>query len=263
MGLLDDEAQKKLDNDAAQLDKWDAEIARLLKKRQNRMLTAKDQARLDEIITMRAQLRLEYIGVESESYDKIQEGIENEKARAAAIGETISVDVYGDALAAAAQGHTAFIASLDAEYDSRRSNLLLIEDEAKRTQALAALDAWYAEQRQMDAEKYKETMSGIGAEAYDNAGLQASVNQIGELYTIMQNFDGSQEGLEQVQAWMNSMPEIKEKILKKKEEQEHQLAELLQQMAVKTPVAVTAEQGGVVQITDKDIINNTPTGILE
>lgn len=205
VGLLDDDAQKKLDNDAAQLDKWDAEIARLLKKRQNRMLSAKDQARLDEIITMRAQLRLEYIGVESESYDKIQEGIENEKARAAAIGETISVDVYGDALAAAAQGHTAFIASLDAEYDSRRSNLILIEDEAKRTQALAALDAWYAEQRQMDADKYKETMSGIGAEAYNNAGLQASVNQIGELYTIMQNFDGSQEGLEQVQAWMNSM----------------------------------------------------------
>ena len=56
---------------------------------------------------------------------------------------------------------------------------------------------------------------------------------------------------------------LHEKILKKKEEQEHQLAELLQQMAVKTPVAVTAEQGGVVQITDKDIINNTPTGILE
>ena len=64
-------------------------------------------------------------------------------------------------------------------------------------------------------------------------------------------------------AWMNSMPEIKEKILKKKEEQDHQLAELLQQMAGKTPVAVTAGQGGVVQITDKDIINNTPTGILE
>lgn len=64
-------------------------------------------------------------------------------------------------------------------------------------------------------------------------------------------------------AWMNSMPEIKEKILKKKEEQEHQLAELLQQMAGITPVAVTAGQGGVVQITDKDIINNTPTGILE
>ena len=38
------------------------------------------------------------------------------------------------------------IASLDAEYDSRRSNLLLIEDEAKRMQALAALDAWYLQE---------------------------------------------------------------------------------------------------------------------
>lgn len=205
VGLLDDEAQRKLDNDTAQLDKWDAEIARLLKKRQNRMLSAKDQARLDEIITMRAQLRLEYIGVESESYDKIQEGIENEKARAAAIGETISVDVYGDALAAAAKGHDSFIASLDAEYDSRRTNLLLIEDEAKRIETLAALDAWYSDQRQQDADKYKETVSGIGKDAYDTAGLQASVNEIGELYTIMQDFDGSQESLEKVQEWMNGM----------------------------------------------------------
>lgn len=64
-------------------------------------------------------------------------------------------------------------------------------------------------------------------------------------------------------AWMNSMPEIKEKILKKKEEQDHQLAELLKQMAGKTPVAVTAGQGGVVQITEKEIINNSQTGLLE
>ena len=65
------------------------------------------------------------------------------------------------------------------------------------------------------------------------------------------------------QAWMTNMPGIKEKILKKKEEQDQQLAELLQQMAVKTPVAVTAGNGGVVQITDKEIINNNQTGLPE
>ena len=65
------------------------------------------------------------------------------------------------------------------------------------------------------------------------------------------------------QAWMASMPDIKEKILKKKEEQDQQLADLLQQMVEKTPVAVTAGQGGVVQITDKEIINSDQTGLLE
>lgn len=64
-------------------------------------------------------------------------------------------------------------------------------------------------------------------------------------------------------AWMASMPDIKEKILKKKEEQDRQLADLLQQMAGKTPVAVTAEQGGLVQITDKEIINSALKGIPE
>lgn len=65
------------------------------------------------------------------------------------------------------------------------------------------------------------------------------------------------------QAWMTNMPGIKEKILKKKEEQDQQLAGLLQQMAGKTPVAVTAGNGGVVQITDKEIINSSKTELPE
>ena len=65
------------------------------------------------------------------------------------------------------------------------------------------------------------------------------------------------------QAWMTNMPGIKEKILKKKDEQDNQLTELLQQMAGKTPVAVTAGQGGVVQITDKGIINSGQIGLPE
>lgn len=63
-------------------------------------------------------------------------------------------------------------------------------------------------------------------------------------------------------AWMNSMPEIKEKILKKKEEQDNQLAELLRQMAGKTPVEVKVGQGGMAQITDKEIINNGSASLL-
>lgn len=56
-------------------------------------------------------------------------------------------------------------------------------------------------------------------------------------------------------AWMNSMPSIKEKILQKKEEQDRQLAYLLQKMAEKSPVEVIVEQGGTAQISESGIIN--------
>lgn len=59
-------------------------------------------------------------------------------------------------------------------------------------------------------------------------------------------------------AWMESMPNIKEKILKKKEEQDRQLADLLQKMAEKSPVEVKVGQGGTAQITERDIINQVP-----
>lgn len=59
-------------------------------------------------------------------------------------------------------------------------------------------------------------------------------------------------------AWMKNMPAIKEKILQKKEEQDRQLAELLKNMAGKSPVEVKVGQGGTAQITESGIINQFP-----
>lgn len=56
-------------------------------------------------------------------------------------------------------------------------------------------------------------------------------------------------------AWMTSMPEIKEKILQKKEEQDRQLAELLKKVAEKSSVEVKVGQGGTAQITESGIFN--------
>lgn len=56
-------------------------------------------------------------------------------------------------------------------------------------------------------------------------------------------------------AWMTNMPNIKEKILQKKEEQDRQLTNLLQKMAEKPPVEVKVGQGGTAQITEGNIIN--------
>ena len=64
------------------------------------------------------------------------------------------------------------------------------------------------------------------------------------------------------QAWMTSVPDIKEKILQKKEEQDRQMTELLKRMSEKQPVSVTVGAGGTAQITEREIINS-PSGLLE
>ncbi len=62
-------------------------------------------------------------------------------------------------------------------------------------------------------------------------------------------------------AWMSSMPDIKEEILKKKEEQDHQLKELLLKISEKQPFNVTVGAGGTAQITEREIINQP--GLIE
>ena len=59
-------------------------------------------------------------------------------------------------------------------------------------------------------------------------------------------------------AWMSSMPQIKEKIMQKKEEQDRQMAELLQKVTEKSSVEVNVGQGGTAQITESGIINQLP-----
>lgn len=60
-------------------------------------------------------------------------------------------------------------------------------------------------------------------------------------------------------AWMANMPQIKEKILEKKAEQDRQVADLLQKVAEKSSVEVKVGQGGTAQITESGIINQLPT----
>lgn len=64
------------------------------------------------------------------------------------------------------------------------------------------------------------------------------------------------------QAWMTSMPDIKEKILQKKEEQDRQMSELLLKIYEKQPVNVNVGAGGTAQITEREIVNQ-PSGLLE
>ena len=143
-----------------QLDEYDKEVERLLKKRQNGMLSEEDQARLNEVIQLRAQIQLEYTTGESGGYEQIKQGVEAEKARIEAEGGTVGVDLYSDALTAGAQGYQAQVDALNESYRTQYTAVQAISDEDERAAALTALN----EQHQLALNKARSEYNGIVSE---------------------------------------------------------------------------------------------------
>ena len=109
--------QKDIDT----LEKMNAEIDALLKKRQGGYITEAEQLRLDELIDTREAIQVKYNLVPDgvDGYAKILEELEIERARAFARGESdIDVSYYEKALTATAQGHAAVQKSIDERYAS-------------------------------------------------------------------------------------------------------------------------------------------------
>ena len=101
------------------LDAMDKEIAKLLKKRQNKMLTEKDKIRLQELIDTREAIEVKYhlSAADTDGFDTIRNKVEAEIARAEARGQEVSSTVYENAMVAAAEGMATFAgAAIDDSY---------------------------------------------------------------------------------------------------------------------------------------------------
>ena len=108
--------------DIQTLDQMDAEIARLLKKRQNGFLTEKEKIRLQELIDTREAIEIKYhlTPEDVDGFDTIQQKLEAEVARAQARGkQDADVSVYENAVTAAAEGMAAINDQIDERYDNR------------------------------------------------------------------------------------------------------------------------------------------------
>ncbi len=108
--------QKDIDALAA----MDTEVEKLLKKRQNGLLSAKDKLRLDELIDAREAIQIKYNLVPDgeNGYAQILQGIETEKAKAQARGQKhVDNAVYERGLTATAQGYSAVTAAIDEQRD--------------------------------------------------------------------------------------------------------------------------------------------------
>lgn len=157
----------QIDDDITTLNNMNEEVAKLLKKRQNGYLTEKEKLRLDELIDTRQKIMIKYDLVPAEGeegYKNLLKQIEAEESRQRLEqGENFKTDLslYGDGLLAAAQGYKAIREQHQADYDTQYKLIDQIEDEAKKTKALAELSEAYGKQREEDLMDYAATIQQL------------------------------------------------------------------------------------------------------
>ena len=206
---------KGLAADIQTLDQMDAEIARLLKKRQNGFFSEKDQIRLQELIDTRETIEVKYhlTPEETGGFETIAQKVEAEVARAQARGKTdADTPVYENAVKAAAEGMAAINAQIDERYDKEYGLIQLIEDETERQKALEDLNSRYNEERKAAAQEYAETLSSIVMPVWNQPEIQQASQQMDELFTKLREYSMASESekpalLADLQALSSSMDE--------------------------------------------------------
>lgn len=187
LGALDDGTKAKMESDLKLLDDYDTEVAALLKKRQNGYLTGDEEARLSEVIQLRAELQLEYGGADLTAYEQIIQGMQAEIDRmmARGMGENGDPSLYADTLNALAEGRDAYNATLDQSYNAQHAQIMAIQDETQRTQALAALNAQYNQQRLQGEQAYRSAVQQAASQAWEAGGYTEQINQIDTLAAML------------------------------------------------------------------------------
>ncbi len=183
----------QLQADIDTLDAMDKEIARLLKKRQNKNLTEKDKIRLQELIDTREAIEVKYhlSAADTDGFDTIRNKVEAEIARAEARGQEVSATVYENAMVAAAEGMSAVNSSLDEQYDKEYALIQLIEDSTERQQAMDALNAKYNSDRRAAALEYAQLMADVVVPVWQQDDIQTAKTQVGDLMQLLRQYSAA------------------------------------------------------------------------
>lgn len=183
-------AQIQADIDS--LDAMDAEITRLLKKRQNGYLTDAEKIRLQELIDTKEAIEIKYNLTPdggADGFDTITQKMEAEVARAQARGlSDASVEVYENVLVACAEGMAAVNAEIDAQYDKEYAIIQLIEDEGERRAAQKALDAKYRADRLAGAREYATAMADVVMPVWEQENIQQAATDVENLTRMLREY---------------------------------------------------------------------------
>ena len=177
--------------DIKTLDQMDAEISRLLKKRQNGYFSEKEKIRLQELIDTREAIEVKYhlTPEDTDGFSTIAQKVEAEVARAQARGKTdADTSVYENAVKAAAEGMAAINQQIDERYDKEYALIQLIEDSTEKQAALDALNARYNEERRTAAQEYAETLASIVMPVWNQPEIQEASQQVDEMFTKLREY---------------------------------------------------------------------------
>ena len=207
LGVLDDVAQKKIEEDLNKLQSYDEEVEALLKKWQNGSLTEKDQIRMGELAQLRAELQIEYGDDNQSPFGRVTEGLRAELDRTLAMGAQIDTSIYGDTLNALARGHQAYMESINQNYDAQHAQIMALEDIALRENALKALNDQYNRQRLQGEQAYSEAIQQAGKQVWDAYGLKEQIEQIDTLAGLLSS--GELLDFKAAREWANNIDEGK------------------------------------------------------
>ena len=186
----------QLAGDIATLDALDAELAALLKRRQNGYFSEADQIRLQELIDTREAIEVKYrlSPADADGFDTIRQKLEAEVARAQARGkQDADVTVYENAVVAAAQGLAAMNAEIDAQYDKEYALIQLMEDSTERQNAMEALNAQYNENRRDAALEYAALLSNVVPKVWAQADIQQAASDVDTLTRKLREYSAAGE----------------------------------------------------------------------
>ncbi len=181
----------QLAGDIAQLNTMDAEVAKLLKKRQSKNFTDKDEKRLQQLVDEREAIEVKYhlTPADTDGFEAIRQKLQSEVARAQARGEaTADASVYESAMVAAAEGMAAINTQMDAQYDKEYALVQLIQDETQRQQALEMLNAKYNADRLEAAGEYAKTLADLVMPVWQQADIQKAGTDIDTLYAKLREY---------------------------------------------------------------------------
>ena len=186
----------QLADDMSTLDALDAELAALLKRRQNGYFSDADKIRLQELIDTREAIEVKYrlSPADADGFDTIRQKLEAEVARAQARGkQDADVTVYENAVVAAAQGLAAMNAEIDAQYDKEYALIQLMEDSTERQNAMEALNAQYNENRRDAALEYAALLSNVVPKVWAQADIQQAASDVDTLTRKLREYSAAGE----------------------------------------------------------------------
>lgn len=186
----------QLSGDIDKLDAMDAEISRLLKKRQNGYFSDKDKIRLQELIDAREAIEIKYhLSVaDTDGFEQIGQKLQAEIARAQAAGKPdADVTVYENAVKAAAEGMGAINTQLAEQYDKEFALIQLISDETERQQALDQLNAKYNSDRLAAAQQYAQTLASVIMPVWQQEDIQGAAADIDTLTQKLREYSAADE----------------------------------------------------------------------